>query len=219
MLSGHHRLPPAEGEGPPRSAPAEVRGYLGRGGEDSGAELCSQVWHEPPERAFGDGCGVLLVAETDAGCLLGASGARRRQGSSGSLEAAVIGLLFWSLGRLPIRWESDRPAARPCPFLPAGAGLGERGVTAEAVGSAAGRELAEALASGACVDGHLEDQIIIFMALAAGRSAVLTREPSLHTRTAIAVAEQLTAARFVVSERGTGLWLVECEGAAVAAPG
>lgn len=60
-----------------------MRAYLGRGGEDSGAELCSEVWHEPPDRAVGDGCGVLLVAETDAGCLLGASGARTRSSELG----------------------------------------------------------------------------------------------------------------------------------------
>lgn len=93
-------------------------------------------------------------------------------------------------------------------------------MTAEAVGSGAARELVGTLASGACVDCYLEDQLCIFMALAAGRSAVLTREPSLHTRTAIAVAEALTRARFSLAQepQREGLWRIECEGAAVAAP-
>jgi RNA 3'-terminal phosphate cyclase len=46
------------------------------------------------------------------------------------------------------------------------AGLGERGVPAEAIGERAGTELMDALASGACTDEWLQDQLIIFMALA-----------------------------------------------------
>ena len=54
-----------------------------------------------------------------------------------------------------------------------------------------------------------------------GRSRVLTGEPTLHTRTACMVAEALTAAKFSISPaegRGRGLWMLECQGAAVAAP-
>ena len=67
-------------------------------------------------------------------------------------------------------------------------------MSAEAVGAAAGRQLGEDLASGACVDHWLADQLVVFMALAAGRSALLCGEPSLHTRTALAVAEQVPVA-------------------------
>jgi RNA 3'-terminal phosphate cyclase len=43
------------------------------------------------------------------------------------------------------------------------------------------------------VDPHLLDQLILFMALAAGRSRVVAVDPpSLHARTAMAVAEQMT---------------------------
>lgn len=149
---------------------------------DMAALLRVTVTHESPARALGDGCGITLVAETDSGCLLGASA------------------------------------------------LGERGRSAEEVGTNAGRVLADALASGACVDEHTADQLIIFAALARGTSRMLAPAPlTLHARTAMAVASQLTAARFTVLEAGhidasqgvvvpPGACLVVCEGAGLAAP-
>ncbi|KAG2424630.1 hypothetical protein HXX76_014355 [Chlamydomonas incerta] len=98
---------------------------------------------ETPETAFGDGCGVLVYADTDTGCRLGASA------------------------------------------------KGERGVPAEEVGERAAAELAEALEAGTCVDQWMQDQLIIWMALGGGVSRILCAEPSLHTRTAMVVAEQL----------------------------
>ncbi|KAI3436287.1 hypothetical protein D9Q98_002340 [Chlorella vulgaris] len=131
-----------------------------------------EVVHEPAERAFGDGCGLLVTATSSTGCLLGASG------------------------------------------------LGERGVPAEAIGQRAGCELMDVVASGACVDGWLQDQLVVFMALAQGRSQLLTGEPTLHTRTACTVAEALTGARFSIAAQNgsTGLWVLACDGAGVAAP-
>ena len=57
----------------------------------------------------------------------------------------------------------------------------------------------------------------MFMALAQGTSRMLCRAPTLHTRTAIAVAQQLSGSRLHVEERGNDLWLLVCTGAAVAA--
>ncbi|KAL6766332.1 hypothetical protein ACKKBG_A35605 [Auxenochlorella protothecoides x Auxenochlorella symbiontica] len=91
-------------------------------------------------------------------------------------------------------------------------GLGERGVSAEAVGRRAGAELAALLASGACVDAHAADQLVIFAAMAGGESRLLMGEPTLHTLAAIAVAEQLTAARFDL-QTVEGLTLMACHGA------
>jgi RNA 3'-terminal phosphate cyclase (ATP) len=62
----------------------------------------------------------------------------------------------------------------------------------------------------------MQDQLIVFMALARGTSRMLCGAPTLHTRTAIAVAQQLTGAEFHVQERGNNLWLLVCAGAAVA---
>lgn len=49
------------------------------------------------------------------------------------------------------------------------------------------------------------------------RSQMLCGELTLHTRTAIVVAQQLTAARFEIQQQSGGQYLVTCEGAAVAA--
>ncbi|GAB4823380.1 hypothetical protein N2152v2_010426 [Parachlorella kessleri] len=150
------------------AAEKEVKSHLGACGVSRRAPLEVAAVYEPPERAFGDGCAVVLVAETSTGCLFGSSG------------------------------------------------LGQRGVPAEEIGARAARELMDVIASGACTDEWLQDQLIIFMALAQGTSRVLTGEPSLHTRTAICVAEQLTAARFEVSPAPQGgLWTITCQGAAI----
>ena len=44
----------------------------------------------------------------------------------------------------------------------------------------------------------MQDQVIIFMALARGRSAYTTGDLTLHTITAITVVESLTGAKFKV---------------------
>lgn len=80
---------------------------------------------------------------------------------------------------------------------------------------------------------RLQDQLIVFMALAAGKSLMLCGELTLHTRTAISVAEQvLPAAKFSIhvlrqqqppAAGGGGvpvvssppLHLVECRGAGI----
>lgn len=67
---------------------------------------------------------------------------------------------------------------------------------------------------------HLPLQLIIFMALANGRSRILCEEPSLHTRTAMVIAESLLPGlKFSVSKAqgSQQLYVIECEGAAVAA--
>ncbi|KAL3157661.1 hypothetical protein ABBQ32_012103 [Trebouxia sp. C0010 RCD-2024] len=131
---------------------------------------CEAV-REGSDRAFGDGTGILMVAETSTGCLLGASG------------------------------------------------IGERGVQAEQIATTAADELVQAICSGACVDQWLQDQLVVFMALGQGESKLLCTEPTLHTRTAMVVAEQLTAARFEVHKPAGKIkcWQVHCIGAAVPA--
>ncbi|KAL4459062.1 hypothetical protein ABPG75_013927 [Micractinium tetrahymenae] len=173
------RLVPTIGERLAAAAQKEVKGRMPRCGVSRQVPLTVDVVHEPPERAFGDGCGILLTARSSTGCVFGTSG------------------------------------------------LGERGVPAEAIGERAAGELMDVLASGACADEWLQDQLIIFMALAEGRSQLLTGEPTLHTRTACMVAEALTGARFRIAQHpqpagvggDSGLWLIECQGAAVAARG
>jgi RNA 3'-terminal phosphate cyclase (ATP) len=61
--------------------------------------------------------------------------------------------------------------------------LGERGLPAEKVGRRAAEELIMELKCAACVDVHLADQLIPYLALAGGSYTV--REISLHARTNI----------------------------------
>uniref|UniRef100_A0A8C4QCW3 RNA 3'-terminal phosphate cyclase n=1 Tax=Eptatretus burgeri TaxID=7764 RepID=A0A8C4QCW3_EPTBU len=70
--------------------------------------------------------------------------------------------------------------------------FGCAGVPADKVGVQASEMLIHNLHHGGCVDDYLQDQLIIFMALAQGVSRVLTGPITLHTQTAIHFAEQLT---------------------------
>lgn len=64
-----------------------------------------------------------------------------------------------------------------------GSGLGSKGTDAATVGRGAADELIQAIKGGGCVDEYLQDQIIIFLALAKGRSTVKTGLPlTLHTQ-------------------------------------
>ena len=91
-----------------------------------------------------------------------------------------------------------------------------------ALASRAGEALGELVESGAAVDDHLLDQLIVFMALADGRggkkSRVVARAPvSPHARTAMDVCREVVGARFEVLEGAAGgvkegLVAVECVG-------
>jgi len=64
-----------------------------------------------------------------------------------------------------------------------GSGLGSKGVDPTTVGRDAADELIKAIKGGGCVDEYLQDQVIIFLALAKGRSTVKTGLPlTLHTQ-------------------------------------
>ncbi|KAG8189585.1 hypothetical protein JTE90_023654 [Oedothorax gibbosus] len=56
-------------------------------------------------------------------------------------------------------------------------------------------------------------ELIIFMALAKGKSRVRVGAPTLHTKTAIKVAEMMTNAKFTISQDETNdSWVIECDG-------
>ena len=84
-----------------------------------------------------------------------------------------------------------------------GAGrVAERGVRAEVLGEAVGHTLAEDLASGAALDPHAADQILVYLALAAGKSSFTTREVSGHARTAMWLIERFLPVRFSHAQEG-----------------
>jgi RNA 3'-terminal phosphate cyclase (ATP) len=107
----------------------------------SQAKISMDVTHY--KNAVGGGCGILLVAKTSTGCLLGASG------------------------------------------------VGSHKVPLPQTARQAAIELVDILRSGACVDDYLQDQLVLYMALADGISEMITNGVTLHTQTAIWVAEHL----------------------------
>lgn len=127
----------------------------------------AELVRETATDALGDGCGILLVAKSDTGCILGS------------------------------------------------ARCGEKGVSAESIGKMVALELSDVLETGACVDDYLQDQLIIWMALAKGTSEFVCGEPTLHTRTAIEIAQTLTSACFsIIKEKGR-TWIIRCNGAGI----
>lgn len=73
----------------------------------------------------------------------------------------------------------------------AGSALGSPKKSPRDVGIEAAEELCSTLADGGCVDEYLQDQLILYMALAHGTSEMITGSLTLHTQTAIWTAEQL----------------------------
>lgn len=77
-----------------------------------------------------------------------------------------------------------------------GDSLGERGVSAEDVGSAAGKSLVEELESRAFLDRHMGDMIVPYAALAAGSSEISVSRVTQHILTNVKVAEWVAGVRF-----------------------
>ncbi|GAX15739.1 RNA 3'-terminal phosphate cyclase [Fistulifera solaris] len=75
---------------------------------------------------------------------------------------------------------------------------------ARSVARDSAQELIASLEGGACVDQWLQDQLILYMALADGISEIITSSLTQHTQTAIWVAESLTDARFEVTTLDNG---------------
>ncbi|KAG2157580.1 RNA 3'-terminal phosphate cyclase [Suillus bovinus] len=119
---------------------------------------------ETEQETVGSGGGILLLAETDNGCMI------------------------------------------------AGSSVSTRGRDPEEIGKEAAEELLRNLRHDGCVDEYLQDQIIIFIALAKGRSTVKTGPLTDHTRTAIKIAEQMTGATFHLQEDPSGFVIISCDG-------
>jgi len=79
-----------------------------------------------------------------------------------------------------------------------GSALGERGIPAEKVGLDAATKLAGELETHAAVDAHLADQLVIYMALADGRSGFSASHITDHTLTGIRLLEMMTGRAFEV---------------------
>lgn len=90
--------------------------------------------------------------------------------------------------------------------------LGERGKLAEKVGGEAAEGLLRQLKTGAPVDLHTTDNLIIWCSLARGESLFRASEMTMHTLTAIKLAEMITGARFEVEGDLGRPALIRCQG-------
>jgi len=112
-----------------------------------------------------------------------------------------------SPGSLICLWAESET---PCYF--GSNGLGERGKPAEEVGREAAEDLLRQLKTGVTVDLHTADNLIIWCSLAEGESVFRTSELTLHTVTAIRLAEMITEARFEVEGSLGKPSLIKCRG-------
>lgn len=83
--------------------------------------------------------------------------------------------------------------------------LGALGKRAEEVGEEAARELLKEMGSGAALDKHTGDQVLLYTALAKGDSCITVSELTSHMKTNIWVIEQFTNQRFRIEEFGGGM--------------
>jgi RNA 3'-terminal phosphate cyclase (ATP) len=90
--------------------------------------------------------------------------------------------------------------------------LGALGKKSEQVGAEAAKELLTELKSGAALDRHAGDQLLIYMALAKGESSVTVSELTPHIKTNIWVIEQFIASRFRVEELGNRIARIAVKG-------
>jgi len=82
--------------------------------------------------------------------------------------------------------------------------VAQRGVPAERLGSLAGQLLREEILSGATLDIHASDQVLIYLALGAMNGAIssfLARSLSSHAASTIWLLEQFLPVRFDISEQ------------------
>jgi len=134
----------------------------------SGVRINIETYKEAANASFGNGSGIVLVAKTSTGCVLG------------------------------------------------GSALGSPKMSPEKTGIKAASEILEAVECGGCVDKYIQDQMILFMALADGESTLRTGPLTLHAESAIFIAEKLTGAKFTVSnDPDNSSWIIHCKGVGV----
>jgi RNA 3'-terminal phosphate cyclase (ATP) len=181
------------------------RGYYPRGGGEVVVEVEPGVpaplaWHAPPARWRV--AGEAHVAHLPLSIAERMRDAAQAAIGEAAIDARVLGpgealgtggaVTLWSEGDAGVLGASR---------------VAERGVRAETLGAAAGRELAAELASGANLDVHAADQVLVYLALAPAGSSFAVREVSSHARTTLWLLEQFLDARFAIAREGA-LWRV-----------
>ncbi|KNC24872.1 hypothetical protein FF38_07876 [Lucilia cuprina] len=90
--------------------------------------------------------------------------------------------------------------------------IGGKKVDANEMGATAAQKLKNLITNRVCVDEYVQDQLIIYMALAKGNSVILTGPLTNHTLTAIYVAEKMTSARFRTETLNNNHVRISCSG-------
>jgi RNA 3'-terminal phosphate cyclase (ATP) len=93
--------------------------------------------------------------------------------------------------------------------------LGERGKPVERVALEAVRDFQKWLASGAAIDEHLADQLVLPCALVDAESRWTTPAITEHLRTVLVVAQQFLPIAYTLEERDDGSGLVSLRGCAL----
>ncbi len=107
------------------------------------------------------------------------------------IEVCTPGLALGPGGAVVLR-------ARTTNTILGSAQVAERGVRSERLGEAAAATLQRDLGAAATLDVHAADQMLVFLALAAGRSEFRALELTSHARTTMWLLERLAGARFAV---------------------
>src|SRR3989344_36594 len=74
--------------------------------------------------------------------------------------------------------------------------IGKLGVTSEIIGEECAKELVASIDSGACLDKWVSDQMLVYMALAGGRSKVRIEEFTDHVKSKIKIIESMLNVHF-----------------------
>lgn len=119
----------------------------------------------------------------------------------GIREPIDIGLEFYELGRDPhlgpgsgiVLWAETEHSVL------GGDALGARGKRAETVGIEAAERLVQDLSHGVALDRHMSDNIMIYLALSDGPSAVSGAEYSMHAHTALWVLKHFIKLNYELS--------------------
>jgi len=90
--------------------------------------------------------------------------------------------------------------------------LGERGVPAEKVAETAVEDMMRQLSTGAPIDKHLGDQLVIWVALADGESVYKVTELTSHTITAIEISKRVLGASFELNGTLGSSATIKCRG-------
>jgi RNA 3'-terminal phosphate cyclase (ATP) len=85
--------------------------------------------------------------------------------------------------------------------------LGKRGKRAEEVADDACNEFMKFFDSRGVIDTHLADQLVLYMALAKGRSVLITESITQHLLTNIWVLEQFLPVKFDIDEETGKIWV------------